>query len=423
MRAKKDLQSLTLRVQAAAAKSSLALQAVNKACKTIVDGKYALASAALRKEISEKGLTVEKLFSELAGKGKDRISEQAFCKHLTSAESLGVNAQQAMLICRRIELDGIGKRRFASFVQLYFIVTKAIAVTSEFDISKAKTLRKVDLQEVIEVLEGPLTDEKLGLTRIRGKSLLDSAEGWITVKGNQGTPFLKETEKPFYTVAGTDEVPLSANATKTVAGSTPLRSLKLGEVMELIEGPKKESFANGLRARGKASSDGIMGWFTVRDKLGETFAEADLKLYTCVSAVAMTSALEIKSDIVKKLSVGDTLTLEEGPAEEPSAGVSRIKGKTSKDGVVGWITVKGNAGTVFAENIAKQYTVLRAMPLQKALGSAASPTLRQLEVGEVLQVLEGPKDEVHQPELRAKVRVVSDGTEGWVTIKGAQVVP
>ncbi|CAE8721864.1 unnamed protein product [Polarella glacialis] len=417
MRAKKDLQSLTNRVQAAAAKSSLAFQAVNKACKTIVDGKYALASAVLRKEISEKGLTVEKLFSEIAGKGKDRISEQAFCKHLTSVGSLVVNAEQAMLICRRIELDGIGKRRFASFVQLYFIamnlVMKAIAVTSEFDISKATTLRKVDLQEVIEVLEGPLTDEKLGLTRIRGKSLLDSAEGWITVKGNQGTPFLKETEKPFYTVAGTDEVPLSADATKTAVGSTPLRSLKLGEVMELIAGPKKESFANGLRARGKASSDGAMGWFTVRDKLGKAFVEADLKLYTCVSAVAMTSAFEIKSDIVKKLSVGDTLTLEEGPAEEPSAGVTRIKGKTSKDGVVGWITVKGNAGTVYAENIAKQYTVLRAMPLQKALGSAASPTFRQLEVGEVLQVLEGPKDEVHQPELRAKVRAVSDGTEGW----------
>merc|ERR1719373_723285 len=76
------------------------------------------------------------------------------------------------------------------------------------DPSEAKTIRKADMDEVIEILEGPKTDAKLGLTRVRGKFLTDGTEGWISVRGNQGTPFLTEVEKPYY--ACTEEVPLEA---------------------------------------------------------------------------------------------------------------------------------------------------------------------------------------------------------------------
>ena len=47
--------------------------------------------------------------------------------------------------------------------------------------------------ETIEVLEGPRVDQK-GVTRIRGKALGDGATGWMSVKGNQGIPFFRESE-------------------------------------------------------------------------------------------------------------------------------------------------------------------------------------------------------------------------------------
>ena len=63
------------------------------------------------------------------------------------------------------------------------------------EVGKCKTLRRVGLDEIFEVLEGPRSDEKLGLTRIRGRSLNDGVVGWISVSGNKGTPFLKEVRQ------------------------------------------------------------------------------------------------------------------------------------------------------------------------------------------------------------------------------------
>lgn len=36
----------------------------------------------------------------------------------------------------------------------------------------------------------------------------------------------------------------------------------------------------------------------------------------------------------------------EGPMLDPSVGVYRVHGKALKDGIVGWVTVAGNQGTL-----------------------------------------------------------------------------
>lgn len=66
------------------------------------------------------------------------------------------------------------------------------------DISKCKTVRKGDEGEVVEVLEGPVTDATNGMTRVRAKSLKkdDKTEGWITLSGSKGTAFLEKVNKP-----------------------------------------------------------------------------------------------------------------------------------------------------------------------------------------------------------------------------------
>jgi len=201
--------------------------------------------------------------------------------------------------------------------------------------------------------------------------------------------------------------------------------LKADEVLELIEGPKKQTFQPALRARGKASSDAALGWFTVTDKQGTVFAESDGKYYSCTSSVAMTDSQDIKEcKVIRKLAVGELFTVEEGPIEEKEAGITRVKGKAMKDDTEGWVTIKGNLGTVYAEASTKHYCVLRDMPLTKKFASAANgEQVRMLEKGEAVQVLEGPKEESFPVETRFRGKALSDGAVGWITMTSKTVKP
>lgn len=415
MRAKPELLKLQAKVEAQLRKSSLTVDAVRKACAAIVGSKLGAVATALRQDLQKRGLTLEKFFLELAQKG-DAVPEKAFVAKLKSLEGLDLSEEVALLVSRRIEAGSICRRKFMAFLEQYYTVVKAIAMTDDFDIGKAKTLRKAELEEVFEMLEGPKSDDKLNMTRIRARSLLDSLEGWISVQGNQGTPFLKEVEKPFYSC--NVEVPLE----KSLKGDEVVRSLLADEVLELIEGPRKQAFSGVVRVRAKAVSDNAIGWLTVKDKNETTFAEADSKFYVCTGSIAITDDKDIKtSKALRKLEVGEVFVAIGEPVSEEENGTTRIQAKFRKDELVGWVTLKGNAGTVFAEVSSKHYNVLQEVPLQDKFPSTGAKDVRTLAKGELLEVLEGPKTETTSPEVRARCRAVSDGAEGWVTVKPTAV--
>jgi hypothetical protein len=153
---------------------------------------------AIRDSAHKTGKTMEEFYTSLQ-KG-DKIPEDAFCKMLTSLEVQGsaLSAEIAKLICKKLESDGVSKETFMKFVVLYYKVVRTIAFTDEMDITKCKTLRKGDEGEVVEVLQGPVTDEANGMTRIRAKATKkgDTTTGWITLSGSKGTAFLEKTTKP-----------------------------------------------------------------------------------------------------------------------------------------------------------------------------------------------------------------------------------
>jgi len=203
-----------------------------------------------------------------------------------------------------------------------------------------------------------------------------------------------------------------------------IRTLKVDEVIELLEGPRKELFTPVLRVHAKAISDGAAGWFTVKDSKGATFAEPDGQYYSCITSVAMTDALDIKNcNVTRKLTEGEVFSVSEGPVNDKDAGITRVKGKAMKDEQEGWITIKGNAGTVYAEASSKHYTVTDDVALQKQFSSSDSETVRMLEKGEAMQAIEGPKEESIAPAVRVKGRALSDGAIGWITLKGENVRP
>jgi len=415
--AKRELGKLKARGDAGERKSKGLVNTVKVANETISNARYTETAKAFRDDLHKRKVNIDKAFTELVKKGETEITEASFCKQITKI-GLTFKEEQAKLLFRHIQpKGGLSRRRFTSFVQQYFVVVKGIGLTDEFDIAKAKTLRKAELDELIEVLEGPKTDDQVGgtsgLLRVRGRALSDGKEGWISVNGNQGTPFLQEVEKPFY--ACNKEVQL----TKEFDGSTAVRALKAEEVMELLEGPRKDNAEPAQRAKGK-TSDGKVGWLTVKSPNGKVFAEASEDYYVCSSSVAMTDSLDVKDcKVVKKLQVGDLLLASGKPITED--GIARIKGKTPGDDKEGWVTLKGNAGTVYASQSKKHYIVRAEVPLTKAFPSEKAETLLTLEKDQAIEIIEGPRAERVEPSVRVRGRALSDGAEGWITLKADTV--
>jgi len=165
----------------------------------LVKAKLDPAAEGIRKHAQEKKMSPQELFDKL--KDGDKIPEKAFCKLLQSLAGLSINSEHAKLISRKLEADGVSKDAFIKFVVIYYKVLKTIAFTDNSDISKCKTLRKADDDEIIEVLEGPQTVAYEGseMIRIRGRGTAKNGtvtEGWLTVSGSKGTPFLQKVDKP-----------------------------------------------------------------------------------------------------------------------------------------------------------------------------------------------------------------------------------
>jgi len=118
---------------------------------------------------------------------------------------------------------------------------------------------------------------------------------------------------------------------------------------------------------------------------------------------------------VRKLAVDEVFTIVEGPTVHEESGISRAKGKCGKDGIEGWVTISGNAGTVYAKLNAKLYVVTKEVALTEQF-SSTSKEIRTLAVDEAFEVVEGPKDEKLPAVERAKIRTSKD-VVGWVTVK------
>merc|ERR1712107_126875 len=80
-----------------------------------------------------------------------------------------------------------------AMVQEFMKCVKEIAITNIEEIATSKLLRKLVVGEIVEVFEpgkpGPIQ-------RIKIRAINDGVEGWVTVKGNQGTTFLEKTAAP-----------------------------------------------------------------------------------------------------------------------------------------------------------------------------------------------------------------------------------
>merc|ERR1712070_390239 len=111
---------------------------------------------------------------------------------------------------------------------------------------------------------GPIKEPSVGVKRVQVRSTKDGKEGWVSTAGNQGTVFLQECSCSFKVVK---EIPFTSNFALPEAkkdgeekeeangDDKAGRKLKVGEVLDVLEWPKKDEESGCYRMRAKVQNE------------------------------------------------------------------------------------------------------------------------------------------------------------------------
>merc|ERR1719436_1494628 len=108
-------------------------------------------------------------------------------------------------------------------------------MTNTLAVKGGKTIRKVEINEVLESLAEPIKDEGLGLIRLKARAEKDGKEGYITLSGNQGTLYL-ETYSPYSACEKRIERVMQ-EMTEAIGASTKYVDSKVDELKTVKTGP------------------------------------------------------------------------------------------------------------------------------------------------------------------------------------------
>jgi len=222
----------------------------------------------LRARMAEKHLSQDELLLSMDKDGDGAVNTGDFAHFLQECGGTGAESVKLEHLFSSLDVDEKGiipKESLLRFVRTYYRVVQETVVSTERAIKESKTMRRLQADEVVEVLEGPLKDESVDISRIKGCAMADRATGWITVTGNAGSVFLQECT-PIYKVAKETRLTASAEAT-----SDSLRLLREGERLEVLEWDRKDESSGVSRLRVKAKSDGTTGWVTKANSEGVPF--------------------------------------------------------------------------------------------------------------------------------------------------------
>jgi len=276
---KEDSTKITARLERTKARVAKVTDTVKKARDKAVqkeyqetDAKWSEAVVAIRSVMSAESKDADAMFESVNEGGA--VSKDKFCAFLEGGTESGridlkLEKEQASKLFDHIvgEAKEITKERFRELVRLYYKCVKATVLNDEISI-KSKTSRRVEIGEPLEAIEGPSKEDGANVKRVKCKCMVDNAEGWITIAGNQGTAFLEPWGKTYICVKET----IITDGLQ-VAESKSIRRLGKDEVVEVLEFPQKDAGADVQRIKGKAKLDGTVGWITIASSTGSAFLE------------------------------------------------------------------------------------------------------------------------------------------------------
>lgn len=217
---------------------------------------------------------VEPVAAELNGQAREGVAE--------AAEEVGLpppsspSAEDLTRVFHRLDetrQGSLSKERLRNLLREFVKVVRDTVVSSAVGIRAGKSLRRIDAGEVVEVLEGPVKDSVMRLSRLRARTLKDCVDGWLTVSGNQGTVFLEPFDGIFRVAVETAITPHLNPAAAVSSEIGTRRKLVPGELVEACEWGMVEETSGLTRMRCRAQADGELGWATVTNDEGTVFLE------------------------------------------------------------------------------------------------------------------------------------------------------
>jgi len=243
-------------------------------------------AAKFRASCEAKGIRVEESFGQVAGDPiADKVSTlqlTAFlAKHSISFESDKLEKLIKRLAGRKSEENGeaiangsdakITKDDFSRLIRVFYKVVKDIVVSDHLNIDKSGQIRRLEVGEVLEALQGPMLDTSVNCYRVQGKALKDGVVGWITVAGNQGITFLLPGGSNFKVCK---PVPLTGDLKDLSGDSSLVQTLKESDLLEVIEWSRTSSSAMGVtRIRVRVLGGQATGWASVADSDGNKYLD------------------------------------------------------------------------------------------------------------------------------------------------------
>jgi len=245
------------------------------------------ALAMLRQHRSAKKLKNDDIFAKMDADKDGKINESDFVKFFKSCErekpevtkndgeepDATISKEDLSRLFAFLDdeqTNSISKESFLSMIRHFMKVAKATVISDSLSIKESKTVRRLEPDDVVEVLQGPIVEDDLGIRRLFVKVVSDGKEGWLTPVGNQGTVFLKEGGGTMKVVKDTILTGSFLIGDKT---DKKERKLKAGEIVDVREWGKKEPTLGLTRMKVRVQSDGDFGWVTSIGNTGIVFLE------------------------------------------------------------------------------------------------------------------------------------------------------
>jgi len=191
--------------------------------------------------------------------GDGAVSLSDFLGFYLKLEHSEVPTEDLDRLFEYLDASGAGtilKESFMQLARLFYSVISQTVLTDTLSVKESKTVRRMDVGEVVEVTDAPAKDESVGVMRVPCRAVRDAAVGWATIIGNKETVFLKPCRNLYRVIK---DMPLLAGRS---TDSAPLRSLKVDDLVEVLEWDQKDELTGAWRVRVRVKGDGIVGWAT-----------------------------------------------------------------------------------------------------------------------------------------------------------------
>mmetsp|Transcript_121556 Transcript_121556/g.303297 ORF Transcript_121556/g.303297 Transcript_121556/m.303297 type:complete len:1318 (-) Transcript_121556:50-4003(-) len=142
---------------------------------------------------------------------------------------------------------------------------------------------------------------------------------------------------------------------------------------------------------------------------------ADLRSVT--RDITLTDGFEIQSaKKIRKLAVGELLEATGAERDDESLGLLRVRCRVIRDGATGWVTVKSTGGATYLDRASKPYVwCAESMKLRVAIEDD-SVVAQELQPGDVLELVEGPKEERIGSDARVRGVACHEEAVGWLQV-------